>query len=394
LSGAGRSAISKRLGYGAGDVLVVAQVGLAVAFVVSTALLVRVALELGRQLRPVVHGDVYVARLVTRGEVDRKHQRAVYDAILDSVVRSGGVAQAALASEPPMPAAPPQTLAVATTAGGLHDCRVGVVFVSPSYFDAIGVRFERGSLHAGGEAAVVSASAARRCWDNASQEWTLRAGDRWLPVAAVAPDLYVGPPRGHADLKIGDPAIVWIVDGSDWPAQRFLIVRPIAAISSVTIAAAVGGASSAVAMEPLVRAADVAAPQVRQVSLLLGILIVVGAMALVLAFVGVFAALSQSCSLRLRELGIRLALGASGPRLVATAVSREAPLVAAGIVVGVIGTLWVTAMVWRDLLLISATDPRLWIVVVGTLAAAALLASLGPAVRALRVDPIAVLRSE
>jgi ABC-type antimicrobial peptide transport system permease subunit len=171
-------------------------------------------------------------------------------------------------------------------------------------------------------------------------------------------------------------------------------VRPIAAISSVTSAVAVGGASSAVAMEPLVRAADVAAPQVRQVSLLLGILIVVGAMALVLAFVGVFAALSQSCSLRLRELGIRLALGASGPRLVATAVSREAPLVAAGIVVGVIGTLWVTAMVWRDLLLISATDPRLWIVVVGTLAAAAMLASLGPAVRALRVDPIAVLRSE
>jgi len=404
LSGAGRSAISKRFGYGAGDVLVVVQVGLAVAFVVSTAMLVRVALELGRQLRPVVHGDVYVARLVTRGEVDRQHQHTVYDGILDSVRRSGGVAHAALASEPPMPAAAPQTLVTASTAG-VNDCRVGVVFVSRSYFDTIGARFERGTLPESGEAAVVNASAARKCWDAGAQEWKLRLkaeGSRtsdgasgWLPVAAVAPDLYAGPPHGHADLNVGDPAMVWIVDGSDWPAQLFLIVRPVGVISSVSIAAAVGGGSRAVAMEPLVRVEEVAAEVVRrQLSLLLGILIVVGVMALVLAFVGVYAALSQSCSLRLRELGVRLALGASAPRLVATAVSRDAPLVAAGIVVGVVGTLWVTEIVWRDLLLISAADPLLWIAVVGTLAAAALFATLGPALRAVRVDPIAVLRSE
>src|SRR5207248_1094272 len=99
----------------------------------------------------------------------------------------------------------------------------------------------------------------------------------------------------------------------------------------------------------------------------------------ILAFTGVYAALSQTCSLRSVELGVRLALGAEPRQLVVAAVARDMPLVAAGIAVGVTGTLWVTAIVWRDLLLVSATDPRLWFVVAGILAGAGLLASVGPA---------------
>ena len=117
-------------------------------------------------------------------------------------------------------------------------------------------------------------------------------------------------------------------------------------------------------------------------------------LALLLAFTGVYAAMSQSCQSRIVELGIRLALGAPPARLVALAVARDVPLVAAGIVAGVVGTVWVTAIVWRDLLVFNALDLRVWVVVTTVLAGAALLASLGPALRALRVDPMTVLRAE
>ena len=393
LAGTGRSSISKRFGYGVGDVLVLLQVGLAVAFVLSTAMMVRVAPEIGRQLRPVVHGEIYVARLVTRGELDRRHQRSVYDSIVDSVAASGGLERVALASEMP------GVSLAARSAGGATECRVGVIFVSRTYFETLGLRLERGDVPASGAAAIVSASAARKCWSDAStDEWRMRVNaagiDGWLPVAGVAPDLIAASPPGHPDLKIGDPAFVWIVGAPEWPSSVYLMVRPFATVSSLTIAQAVGRASSAVAMEPMARLEDVTAGRLRSLPLVLGILVVVGLMALVLASVGVYAALSQSCALRLRELGVRMALGASPSRLVAIAVSRDAPLILVGVVAGVIGTLWVTAIVWRELLMISATDPWLWVVVCAVLTAAALVASLGPALRAIRVDPIAALRAE
>ncbi len=53
-----------------------------------------------------------------------------------------------------------------------------------------------------------------------------------------------------------------------------------------------------------------------------------------------------------------------------------------------------TRIVWRNLLVISAMDPRMWMAVCGILAAAGLLAAVGPALRAIRVDPMTVLRSE
>jgi hypothetical protein len=80
--------------------------------------------------------------------------------------------------------------------------------------------------------------------------------------------------------------------------------------------------------------------------------------------------------------------------LVAAALARDVPLVIVGFTVGLIGTLWVTGLVWRDLLMIAATDPRLWIAVCGILGAAGVLASIGPVLRAVRVDPMEVLRAD
>jgi hypothetical protein len=392
LSGSARASQRRRWGYGTGDVLVVLQVGLAMVFVLSAAMLIRVAGELERQMRPAVQGDVRVARLVTRGDLDRADRSAVYTSVLESVMGAGGLAQAALASAVPAVSGPQSSIDVAAS-GGPSGCRATVVHVIRSYFETLGVRLERGAVPRSGVAAIVSASAARRCWTDTAQEWKVRL-DGWLPVAGVAPDLASGPAPGRARFRTGDPATVWIVGPAEWQGQVFLLVRPMTTVSSESIADAVSRASAAVAMEPLAPLADASQGQARQMSFMLGLLVVVGLMALALAFVGVYAALSQSSAQRQREFGVRLALGAGPSRLVRAAVAREAPLVAAGIMMGGVGTLWVTGIVWRDLLLLSGTDPRVWMVVCGLLGAAATIASLGPVMRAVRVDPVAVLRSE
>ena len=395
-----RLAVGSRFRYGVGDVLVVLQVGLTVVLVVSTAMMIRIAAELNRQLRPVTGPDVYVARLVTRSEVNRRHQSSIYETILDEVARSGGVASASLTSEVPAPAGRPTTI-VADAGAISGDCKVGLAFVSRTYFETLGLRLQRGTLPPSGTTAIVSATAARKCWNGStSGEWRLQAptafGREWIPVAGVVDDLFAGPPPHNADLKIGDPALAWVVGANDWSSQAYLLVRPQAGTtpSATAITAAVNRASSAVAMEPMTRLEDVAREQIGGTTLVLTLFGVVAAIALVLAFTGVYAALSQSCSRRIVELGIRLAMGAEPRQLVTAAVARDLPLVAAGILAGITGTLWVTAIVWRDLLLVSATDPRLWLAVGGVLAVAALIASAGPALRAVRVDPIAVLRSE
>jgi putative ABC transport system permease protein len=401
LSGAARASAKLRIGYGVGDVLIVLQVALGVALVVSTTMLARLPVELARQLKPAIDHEVYVTRLVARRELDRRHLGSVYETVLDSVKQSGGIAQAAFSSDVPGPSTRQVPILVASTAG-TSDCRAAIVFVSRTYFDTLGLRLERGSLPASGEGAVVSASMARKCWSQPSDEWRVRIkaaehmADEWLPVAAVASDLQAPPPAGNAKLRgVGSGAeTIWIPSRADQMGQVFLLLRPSLALSSSGIADAVDRASQSVAIGSLTRFEDAAEVQVRQASLVVGVFVGVGVLALVLAFIGVYAALSQSCSLRLRELGIRRALGATSPRLISTALSRDFPLVASGIVMGIVGTLWVTAVVWRDLVAFTAIDPRVWLTVCALLGLAAFLASIAPALRALRVDPIAVLRAD
>jgi hypothetical protein len=217
----------------------------------------------------------------------------------------------------------------------------------------------------------------------------------WMPVLAVAADPFVRP-RG---LKEELPPFAWVIGTRSWPRDVYLLVKPHAGtvVQATTLGIAVGlTASERIAVDRFTTLAERigAARQLASAHLILKILGAVAILALVLAFTGVYAAFAQSCSVRLVELGIRLALGATPRRLVAAAVGRDVPLVVLGIASGLIGTLWVTRIVWPDLLAISAVDPRLWMAVCGILSIAALVASVGPALRAIRVDPVTVLSAE
>jgi ABC-type lipoprotein release transport system permease subunit len=94
------------------------------------------------------------------------------------------------------------------------------------------------------------------------------------------------------------------------------------------------------------------------------------------------------------EIGIRLAMGASGGNILKLVLNRGLLLVGIGLVVGVGGALGTTRLMQQQLFGVEATDPLTFVAVCGFFATVAALACLIPAVKAVRVDPVKTLQAE
>lgn len=120
-----------------------------------------------------------------------------------------------------------------------------------------------------------------------------------------------------------------------------------------------------------------------------------GLLALILAVVGVYGVMSYSVRRRRRELAVRTALGAGRADVARTVLAEAARVVLLGAVVGLALTWWITRTVIADLLHgLSPFDPASWIGMTALLAVAALLGTLIPTRRAMRVEPMQALREE
>jgi predicted permease len=117
-------------------------------------------------------------------------------------------------------------------------------------------------------------------------------------------------------------------------------------------------------------------------------------LAVVLAIAGIYGVMTYAVTARLREIGIRMAIGASAQRVVRTILIQGLALAAVGIAIGVVGAVAITRLLDSFVFGVSTTDLVTFAMVAAGLLVVAGLASSIPALRAARVDPVQTLRTE
>jgi predicted permease len=119
-----------------------------------------------------------------------------------------------------------------------------------------------------------------------------------------------------------------------------------------------------------------------------------GALALLLAVIGLYGTMSYTLAQRRKEIGVRIALGAARSRVVGLVLGEVGRMLALGVVIGgalaYVATRWVTPFLFG----ITPVDPTTWLIATATLAAAAIAAGAVPAWRAATSDPMLAIRTD
>jgi ABC-type antimicrobial peptide transport system permease subunit len=142
---------------------------------------------------------------------------------------------------------------------------------------------------------------------------------------------------------------------------------------------------------PIRQRAEASMAGQRFLSILLGTF---AGIALILATGGIYATMLQAVGQRRQEMGIRMALGAGGGRVMGMVLKGGMGLTVTGITLGIGASMGLTVLLQSQLYGIGAVDPLTLIGVAALLGSAALLACIVPALRAAQVDPLETLKAE
>jgi putative ABC transport system permease protein len=268
-----------------------------------------------------------------------------------------------------------------------------------SYFDTMNIPIRRGRAFSSADHAaappvvVVNEAFARRMFgDEDPLGQRLRLGES-SPVREATVVGIVGDLRHHR-LDAAPVPEVYIHYLQGPPVAPLLVIRtagdPAAFVSAVR--AALREVDASIVPSNVRAMADLAAASVTDRVFLMALIVAFGMLALVLAAVGVYGVLSLVVAERTREMGIRLALGASPRGLVALVVRHAVTLAAFGVIGGVVVALVLSPLVTSQLYGVNAGDPATVAAVAGLLLAVAFVAAAIPARRVLRADPAATLR--
>jgi ABC-type antimicrobial peptide transport system permease subunit len=134
--------------------------------------------------------------------------------------------------------------------------------------------------------------------------------------------------------------------------------------------------------------------RVARPALVLRLLAVAAGIALLLAVVGLYGVIAFLVATRSREIGVRLAVGASPALVVAMIMRQGAGVAITGIALGIAAAMLATRLMSSLLFGIEATDPKTYAVAAAAVAVVALFATTIPAARAAAVDPARTLRAD
>jgi predicted permease len=275
--------------------------------------------------------------------------------------------------------------------------------VGPSYFSAVGIPLLRGreigkqDSVAGPRAAVINLAFARKFFPNSD------------PLGKHVRDTFPGNP--------GDMEIVGVVMDAKYHSLReetrprifAPMFNPLWEHTAVSYEIRTAGDAESIstALRKAVLETNPALPQI-EIETMSGLvdrslgtdrLIAMlsscfGALALLLASIGLYGVMSYAVARRTNEIGIRMALGARRSNVLGLVLGQASKLTLLGVAIGIVGALGLTRFMSSLLYGVKPTDPLTFLIVSVLLSAVALLASFIPARRASNVDPMLSLRHE
>jgi putative ABC transport system permease protein len=387
--------------------LVVAQVALSFALLAGAGLMLRsfyklVTLDPGYKSENVV--SMLIQLNFTRyggGQIGKV--RSFHDRLLERVKENPGVISAALALTFPLNDRAPRAIGFQIegkpNTTGQPQPTFDLQSVTPEYFETVGIPLVRGRFFSYGDgpdkpdAAIVNLAMARHYWGNddpIGRRLTTDGGKSWETIVGIVGD--------EKQVALDKPSAdeLYVTQAQNPTGETSLLVRT--QQNPMTLTKKLADDVHAIDPEqPVARIRTL--EQLRQKSLasprltsyLLGLFAL---LALVITAAGIAGVMGLFVNQRIKEIGIRMALGASGGSVMWLILKKGLLRVGIGLVIGLLGALAGTRLLATLLFGVEPYDPITLASVTVLLLAVAALACYGPSRRATTVDPLTALRSE
>jgi putative ABC transport system permease protein len=382
------------------------QVALSVILLVGAGVLTRSLQELQRIDLGFDARNVLTARISVARETYSWEQIGVFFEQLTERLRGlPGVVSASASTQYPPTNFFRTSMRLPGESGDVSDTRVvDITNATPEFFPTIGYRLQTGRLFGVGDTenappvAVLNETAARRFFPGRSpigERVMLGRGEEPAEVEIVG---VVADVRNRGMEVDPVPEVFMPVRQQRVAMNNQLFVQVRAAGQPLALAGALRDVAREMDPEqPVYRVTTIEQEQgdaMLQRRVAMWLLAIFAAVALLLASVGMYGLVSHTVHERVREIGIRMALGADGHRIVRLVVRQILLVVGLGTMVGVAGSLALAGYVRALVYGVSPSDPTTLAAVIVLLAGVAILAAARPALRAARVSPVTAVRAE
>jgi predicted permease len=411
----GRGLSQTRERHRARNVLVVAQVALALVLLISSGLMIRTFRTMMR-IQPgfadPAHVQTFTVSIPEAQVKDPEKVLRMQNDMLDQIRRVPGVSSAGMTSALPMDGHTSSDILFAHDRiykeGELPPIR-RFVFISPGLHATLGTRLLAGrdltwtEIYGHAPGVLISESFAREYWRTpaGALHQQIREGmnDPWREIVGVVGDVYADGVNKKPPTTVYWPPLLDNFWGDKQSIQRgisFVVRSPRAGSESFLkeIRQAVWSVNPNVPVAVARTLDQIYRKSMARTSFTLVMMAIAAGMALLLGVVGIYGVIAYSVSQRTREIGIRMALGARRHELTAMFVRHGILLTGAGAAIGLIVAFAVMRLMSSLLFHVSPADPLTYLVVSLGLVVIAALASYLPARRTAGVDPSEALRAE
>ena len=381
--------------------LVAAEVALAVVLQVGASLFIGSFLAVMRVDPGFDPDGVIVAEISPRWEPGSRppDASAAFTELAERLAQVPGVAQASvIAGGIPLGGTTSTSrLTVPGGAPGANDDGISLRRVTPDYHKAMRIPLRGGRYFTAMDrqgaprVIVLNESAAKKYFpgENAVGR-TVRMGSADLTIVGIVGDVH------QTSLEMAPSAEAYLPLAQTRVGFAELVIRTTGTPTDVlpAVKATVHGVLPAIPLRDIRTMESILAQRLAQRRFNMLLLGLFGLLGLVIAAVGIYGMLASIVAQRTREIGVRMALGATRGAITRMVLSSAARLLGAGLLIGGVAAYFLSTAAERFLFRIDANDPRALVVAIVLLCVVGLIASVLPARRAAGVDPLEALRAE